>query len=58
MAGKRLSVLQAERDILVDRWMKNKTSDSAKILVKIMDLDEYIDKVLQEEKRQSRIKFH
>ncbi len=58
MAGKRISLLKTERDILVDRWMSRKTSGSAKILVQIMDIDEDIDKALKEEKRRTRTKFH
>lgn len=54
MAGKRLFTLRTERDNLVDRWMNNRQSDKAKLLVQIMDLDESIDKVLQEEKKQPR----
>jgi len=58
VAGKRISLLKTERDILVDRWMSRKTSGSAKILVQIMDIDEDIDKALKEEKRRTRTKFH
>jgi len=50
MVRKRLINLRTERDILVDRWMNTKISEKAKILVQIMDLDEYIDKVIREGK--------
>ncbi|MFA5881663.1 MAG: hypothetical protein WC834_05650 [Eubacteriales bacterium] len=54
MAGKRLFTLRLERDNLVDRWMNNRQSDKAKLLVQIMDLDESIDNVLKAEKKEPR----
>lgn len=58
MVRKRLNNLQTERDILVDRWKNTKSSDKTKILVQIMDLDEYIDKVIREDKAIPRKSFH
>jgi|GEM_PF-1574720 hypothetical protein len=49
MAGRRLAFLKMERNDLIDRFVGNKESDRVKILVRIMDLDEDIDKVLKEE---------
>lgn len=54
MAGKRLFTLRMERDNLVDRWLNNRQPDKAKLLVQIMDLDESIDRVLKEEKKEPR----
>lgn len=44
MAGGRLASLRIERNQLVDLWINKKGPDSAKILVRIMDLDEAIDR--------------
>lgn len=43
MAGGRLASLRIERNQLVDQWVNKKGPDSAKILVRIMDLDEAIE---------------
>jgi len=57
-AGNRLSILKLERDNLVDRWRSIKTSDKAKILVQIMDIDDDIAKVVNEEKRRIKRDYH
>lgn len=46
MAGGRLASLRIERNQLVDQWVNKKGPDSAKILVRIMDLDESIENEL------------
>ncbi len=50
VARNRLTILRLERDNLIDRWMINKNTDNAKILVKIMDLEEDIAKAMNEQK--------
>ncbi len=57
MAGNRLLTLKTERDELVDRLLNNKQSEKAKILVQIMDLDENINQVLEDEKKDNRKNF-
>lgn len=47
MAGGRLTSLRIERNQLVDQWINKKGPDSAKLLVRIMDLDEAIDYELE-----------
>jgi hypothetical protein len=47
MAGGRLTSLRIERNQLVDQWINKKGPESAKILVRIMDLDEAIDHELE-----------
>ncbi len=57
MAGNRLLTLKTERDELVDRLLNNKQSEKAKILVQIMDLDENINQVLEDGKKDNRKNF-
>lgn len=47
MAGGRLASLRIERNQLVDQWINKKGPESAKLLVRIMDLDEEIDHELE-----------
>ncbi|RJQ40840.1 MAG: hypothetical protein C4550_02730 [Nitrospiraceae bacterium] len=49
MAGGIVAILKKERSILVDRWLDNKRSEGAKTLVRIMDLDDQIDRAAKQE---------
>lgn len=53
MAGGRLSSLRVERNQLVEQWINKKGPDSAKILVRIMDLDEAIERELEATRKNS-----
>ena len=55
MAGGRLASLRIERNQLVDQWLDKKDPSNAKLLVRIMDLDEAIDRE-QELLRKNSIK--
>lgn len=59
MAVMRLNSLQMERDNLLERWKEHTAADRAKILVKLIDLDEDIDRISKEdrERREQRAKF-
>lgn len=57
-ASNRLSSLRLERENLIDRWISDKSSDKARILVQIMDLEEDIARVLKEQQSTGRRKFH
>lgn len=54
MAGGRLASLRIERNQLVDQWINKKGPDGAKILVRIMDLDEAIDREMEVLRQSSR----
>ncbi len=58
MAGRRLASLRLERNHLVDEWKNKKGPEGAKQLVRIMDLDDDIDKELEYIRRKNRRKFH
>lgn len=57
MAGRRLASLRLERNHLVDEWKAKRGPESAKILVRIMDLDEDIDRELEYMRRRT-VKKH
>ena len=54
MAVGRLTALQMERSHLIDRLMSRNSSDRAKLLVQIMDLEDIIEKVTKAEKNYPR----
>lgn len=58
MAGRMLSILKSRRDSLIDRWMDNNPTEKTKLLVRLMDLDEDIDKEIREEKRRKLRKYN
>lgn len=58
MAGRMLSILKSRRDSLIDRWMDNNPTEKAKLLVRLMDIDDDIDKEIKEEKRQKVRKYN
>ena len=58
MAGRMLSILKSRRDSLIDRWMDNNPTEKAKLLVRLMDIDDDIDKEIRDEKRQKIRKFN
>lgn len=51
MAGRRLTALQTERSHLIDRLMSRNSGERAKILVRIMDLEDVIEKAAKAEKK-------
>lgn len=55
MAGGRLTSLRIERNQLVDQWINKKGQNSAKILVRIMDLDEAIEREMEMLRQNSRV---
>lgn len=57
-AGDRLTILKTERENLIDRWKSDKHSEKAKILVKIMDLEDDIAEVIKERKTKNPKSFH
>lgn len=46
----RLEFLRKQRNSLVDVWVSEENEDKVKILVQIMDLEDDINKLLQEQK--------
>lgn len=58
MAGRMLSILKSRRDSLIDRWMDNNPTEKAKLLVRLMDIDEDIDKEIREERRRKIRKYN
>jgi len=51
VAGRRLAALQTERSHLIDRLMNRNSGERAKILVRIMDLEDVIEKAAKDEKK-------
>ena len=57
-AGDRLSMLRLERDNLIDRWKSDKNTEKAKILVRIMDLEDDIARVMSQSKTKGFKNIH
>ncbi len=56
MVGRRMAALQTERSHLIDRLMSRNGAERAKILVRIMDLEDVIEKAAKDEKSSVRKK--
>ncbi|GAB4264155.1 hypothetical protein [Thermincola ferriacetica] len=57
MAGRRLASLRLERNHLIDEWKSKKGPESAKLLVRIMDLDDDIDREIDYLRKRNLKKF-
>lgn len=47
MAGRMLSILKLQRESLIDRWMDNNPKEKTKLLVRLMDIEDDIDRELK-----------
>lgn len=55
MATDKITFLKNQRETLIDQWRSENSSERAKILVRIMDLDEDIDRAIKiDEKKNIR----
>lgn len=53
MATDRITFLKNQRENLIDQWKTESLSARAKILVRIMDLEEDIDMALKDDKNKN-----
>ncbi len=58
MKGRMLSILKSQRESLIDRYMDNNSEEQTKLLVRLMDIDDDIDKELQGVKRLKERKYN